>query len=104
MQHRFRFFFEKVVLFTRGRFQSCAQIALIGVVMHVTARETAVLALIAQGFPDRAIARILAISPATARKHRENIQQKLNAGKAALLVWNYFRLHPGELKKSRRMR
>jgi DNA-binding CsgD family transcriptional regulator len=75
-----------------------------GVAMHLSARETAVLALIAQGFPDRAVARILAISAATARKHRENIQQKLNVGKAALLVWHYFRLNPDELKKSRRSR
>lgn len=71
--------------------------------MHLTARETAVLALLAQGFPDRAVAATLGIAPATARKHRENLQQKLNAGKGALLVWHHFHRNPDELKKSRRI-
>ncbi|MRW91183.1 hypothetical protein GJ699_14400 [Duganella sp. FT80W] len=72
-----------------------------GVGMHLTARENAVLALIAHGSSDRDISGALRVTLGTARKHRENIQQKLNAGKAALLVWHYLRLHPGELKKSR---
>ena len=68
--------------------------------MHLTERETAVLALIAHGLNDRAIAGSLGIQPGTARKHRENIQQKLGAGKAARLVWHYFNFYPDELKKS----
>ena len=72
--------------------------------MHLTERETAALALIAQGLSDRAIAHVLEVTLATARKHRENIQQKLNVGKAALLVWHHLRLHPAELKKSRSTR
>lgn len=69
--------------------------------MHLTEREIAVLALIARGMTDRAIAQALGVTLATARKHRENIAQKLNVGKAALLVWHYLRLRPDELKKSR---
>lgn len=69
--------------------------------MHLTGRETAVLALIARGSNDRAIAGILGIQLSTARKHRENIVQKFGAGKAAILVWHYLHRHPDELKKSR---
>lgn len=72
--------------------------------MHLTGREIAALALIAQGMNDRAIAYAMEVTLATARKHRENIQQKLNVGKAALLVWHHLRLHPFELKKSRSTR
>ena len=68
--------------------------------MHLTKRETAALALIAQGMSDRAIAHALDVTLATARKHRENIQQKLNVSKAALLVWHHLWLNPVELKKS----
>jgi DNA-binding NarL/FixJ family response regulator len=69
--------------------------------MHLTGRETAILALIARGSNDRAIAALLGIQLSTARKHRENIVQKLGAGKAAILVWHYLHRHPDELKKSR---
>lgn len=71
--------------------------------MHLTERETAVLAHLAHGLNDRAIAAALDITFSTARKHRENIGQKLGAGKAAILVWHYLHRHPEELKKSRAM-
>lgn len=69
--------------------------------MHLTEREFAVLALIARGMTDRALAHELGVTLSTARKHRENIEQKLNVGKAALLVRHYLRLQPDELKKTR---
>jgi DNA-binding CsgD family transcriptional regulator len=75
-----------------------------GVDMSLTERESAILAHIAQGLNDREIALVLAITPATARKHRENIQSKLDAGKAALLVWHFFHLHSHELKKRTHIR
>lgn len=69
--------------------------------MHLTRRETAILARIALGWNDRAIAESMNVQLATARKHRENIAQKLGAHKAALLVWHYFRLNAHALKKTR---
>ncbi|GGM18320.1 ATP-binding protein [Deinococcus aerophilus] len=43
----------------------------------LTAREVEVLALVAQGHPDRRIAKLLGISPATASKHVANVLGKL---------------------------
>jgi DNA-binding CsgD family transcriptional regulator/tetratricopeptide (TPR) repeat protein len=48
-----------------------------GVRSELTPREWEVLALVAQGHPDRRIARLLSISPATASKHVSNLLGKL---------------------------
>lgn len=47
------------------------------------------LSLIARGFTDRDIAALLAISLSTARKHRENLQRKLQLRKSAQLTVYY---------------
>ena len=44
---------------------------------ELTPREQEVLALVAQGHPDRKVARLLSISPATASKHVSNLLAKL---------------------------
>lgn len=48
----------------------------------LTRREREVLALVAQGLSNEAIAARLAISPKTAKKHRENIRAKLGVSTA----------------------
>lgn len=52
----------------------------------LTRREREILALVAQGLTARATAERLGISPATARKHRENLMGKLNLHSAAELT------------------
>ncbi|MCA8271349.1 LuxR C-terminal-related transcriptional regulator [Burkholderia sp. AU30280] len=68
--------------------------------MKLTARETVVLGLIAQGLTDREIAIELAISVYTARKHRENLLDKFGFMKSAQLTMRYFILFPDVLKKT----
>lgn len=55
----------------------------------LTAREKEALSLVARGFTDREIAELLAISLSTARKHRENVQRKLDLHKSAQLTVHY---------------
>ena len=55
----------------------------------LTSREIQALGLIARGSTDRDIAASLAISLSTARKHRENLQRKLDLHKSAQLVIYY---------------
>lgn len=52
----------------------------------LTRREREILMLVAQGLTARQIAERLGISPATARKHRENLMGKLNLHSAAELT------------------
>ncbi|XBQ17031.1 MAG: response regulator transcription factor [Oceanicaulis sp.] len=52
----------------------------------LTARERAVLREIARGRPVGEIAERLGVSPATVRKHRENVMSKLNLNSTAALV------------------
>ncbi|MFW5660249.1 MAG: LuxR C-terminal-related transcriptional regulator [Oceanicaulis sp.] len=52
----------------------------------LTARERAVLREIARGRPVGEIAERLGVSPATVRKHRENVMTKLNLNSTAALV------------------
>lgn len=55
----------------------------------LSARETQALSLIARGFSDRDIAALLDISLSTARKHRENLQRKLELRKSTQLTVYY---------------
>lgn len=68
--------------------------------MHLTRREHAVLALIARGHTDREIAGQLAFSLSSARKHRENLLAKFQAGKSTQLVVHYLALDGAALKKT----
>ncbi|WP_315766948.1 MULTISPECIES: response regulator transcription factor [unclassified Bradyrhizobium] len=53
---------------------------------HLTAREQLVVGLIVEGLTSKQIARRLAISPLTVRKHRENVMRKLGVHSLAELV------------------
>lgn len=53
---------------------------------HLTAREREVLKLLAEGTPNREVAKILHISPRTIDSHRANIMKKLGAKSNAELV------------------
>ena len=53
---------------------------------RLTARETQVLSLVAEGFPTRKIAEQLGISPRTVEAHRRVITQKIGEKKLAGLV------------------
>ncbi|MGY1409406.1 MULTISPECIES: response regulator transcription factor [unclassified Luteimonas] len=53
---------------------------------RLTPRETAVLSLVLKGCTSKQIARCLAISDLTVRKHRENLMAKLGVNSTAALV------------------
>lgn len=57
--------------------------------MRLSERETVVLSLVARGLTDREVAQHLSIAFSTARKHRENLLDKLNVGRASALVAIY---------------
>lgn len=60
----------------------------------LTPRELQVLELIASGRSDRLVARHLEISLSTARRHRENLQRKLDLHKSAQLAIHYLEQFP----------
>ena len=66
----------------------------------LTAREMEALSLIARGYTDREIAALLAVSPSTARKHRENLQRKSGLRKAAQLTIHYLERYAPRDKKT----
>ncbi|MNH27124.1 Bacterial regulatory protein, luxR family [compost metagenome] len=57
--------------------------------MPLSDRETVVLSLVARGLTDREVARQLSVALSTARKHRENILDKLKVGRSSALVGIY---------------
>lgn len=62
--------------------------------MQLSHQETVVLSLVARGLTDREVARQLSVAVCTARKHRENIFDKLCVGRASALVGIYLCLAP----------
>jgi DNA-binding NarL/FixJ family response regulator len=72
--------------------------------MRLSERETVVLSLIARGLTDREVAHQLSIAFSTARKHRENLLDKLKVGRASALVAIYLCLgaiQPGNGRRHR---
>ncbi len=58
--------------------------------MALTARETEVLRLLAEGLGDKAIAERLGIEFSTVRTHLESIYEKLGvAGRSGAVAWAY---------------
>lgn len=57
--------------------------------MRLSDRETEVLSWVARGLTDREVAHRLSITFSTARKHRENLLDKLKVGRASALVAIY---------------
>ncbi|WP_082805360.1 response regulator transcription factor [Pseudomonas sp. BMS12] len=53
----------------------------------MSARETQILVLFAQGLSDKQAARALGISDLTVRKHRSNLQQKLQVSNVCALLF-----------------
>lgn len=53
----------------------------------LTARETEILDLIAQGYTSKEIARMLEISPYTVNTHRDNLRRKLGVHNGAQLAY-----------------
>ncbi|HWD33115.1 response regulator transcription factor [Pseudomonas caricapapayae] len=62
--------------------------------MRLSDRETEVLSWVARGLTDREVAHRLSINFSTARKHRENLLDKLKVGRASALVAIYLCLDP----------
>lgn len=65
-----------------------------GANMRLSDRETEVLSWVARGLTDREVAHRLSINFSTARKHRENLLDKLKVGRASALVAIYLCLDP----------
>jgi DNA-binding CsgD family transcriptional regulator len=59
---------------------------------NLTARETEILRLVADGKTNREIAAALYISPGTVRKHLDNIYEELDVANRAQAVARYFRI------------
>ncbi len=78
-------------IYVRHRKSVCVRVRLSisEMAMHVTSREKNVLDLIVRGLSDREIAQSLALSPYTARKHRQNLLQKFQVTKSTHLVMRY---------------
>ncbi|MFK0088030.1 response regulator transcription factor [Pseudomonas sp. NPDC090755] len=72
--------------------------------MRLSERETVVLSLVARGLTDREVAEQLSIAFSTARKHRENLLDKLKVGRASALVAIHLCLGMAQARKGRRRR
>ena len=59
----------------------------------LTARESEILDLIAQGLTSKQIARQLSISPYTVNTHRDNLRRKLGVHNGAQLACYHMHLH-----------
>jgi DNA-binding CsgD family transcriptional regulator len=57
-----------------------------GVDEHLTAREREIVAMVAEGKTNAQVAADLWVSPATVKKHLENVYQKLGVGSRAAAV------------------
>ena len=69
---------------------------------ELTPREREVLALVSQGHPDRRVARLLGISPATASKHVGNLLGKLGLhNRVELTRWALDHAPPDGLEQGR---
>jgi DNA-binding CsgD family transcriptional regulator len=53
---------------------------------HLTAREREIVAMVAEGKTNAQVAADLWVSPATVKKHLENVYQKLGVGSRAAAV------------------